>query len=189
LTLALGYIERLVSNTRVEKYLAKHHGDTDARSCSVTCTVGQSIGLGLHIDLAAHRSCSLKEVESASGGSNRGLGSTSKWINRMEFPEREREARIEVKIFTNNGRMIFTSRELHEAARDGLNYFVVGLLDDGRSDYEWRSLLLQNPLALLLSEGSSASTRNWKSPPALLGYSSKFAHYGRLVRQRIMGAP
>ena len=27
LTLALGYIERLVSNTKVEKYLAKHHGE------------------------------------------------------------------------------------------------------------------------------------------------------------------
>ena len=27
LTLTLGYVERLISNTKVEKYLAKHHGE------------------------------------------------------------------------------------------------------------------------------------------------------------------
>ncbi len=64
------------------------------------------------------------------------------------------DVRIEVKTFSPNGRIMFTSRELREAATDGPTYFLVGLLDDGGPEKAWQSYLVPNPLGDLLRIGS-----------------------------------
>jgi len=61
--------------------------------------------------------------------------------------------RIEIKTFTTNGRILFTGRELREAAVDGDTYYMIGFLDDGGPAGSWKTLLLQNPLLVLLREG------------------------------------
>jgi hypothetical protein len=65
-----------------------------------------------------------------------------------------REVRIEVKTFAPNGRIIFTSRELREAATDGRTYYLVGLVDDGGSEKAWRTYIVPSPLVELLRIGS-----------------------------------
>jgi hypothetical protein len=64
--------------------------------------------------------------------------------------------RLEVKTFTANGRVMFTSRELHEAAIEGSSYFLVGILDDAGPERSWKTFLLQNPLVDLLRIGTFA---------------------------------
>ena len=64
--------------------------------------------------------------------------------------------RIEVKTFTTNGRILFTGRELREAAVDGDTYYMIGFLDDSGPESSWKTLLLQNPLLVLLREGTFA---------------------------------
>ena len=61
--------------------------------------------------------------------------------------------RIEIKTFTTSGRILFTGRELREAAVDGDTYYMIGFLDDGGPASSWKTLLLQNPLLVLLREG------------------------------------
>jgi hypothetical protein len=65
-----------------------------------------------------------------------------------------REVRIEVKTFTPNGRIMFTSRELREAATDGSSYHLIGLVDDGGPEKTWQTYLVPNPLIELLRIGS-----------------------------------
>jgi hypothetical protein len=66
------------------------------------------------------------------------------------------DVRIEVKTFAVNGRIMFTSRELREAASDGRTYFLIGLLDDGGPERFWQAFLIQNPIVELLRKGTFA---------------------------------
>lgn len=64
-----------------------------------------------------------------------------------------REVKVEVKAFTEDGRAILTSRELHEAAVSKDDYYLLGLLDDGTPPQSWRSFVHPNPLQTLLTIG------------------------------------
>jgi len=65
----------------------------------------------------------------------------------------EREIELEVKTFTHQGRVIFTSGELQEAAAAQDSYFVIGILDDGTPEHQWKTFLLCNPIKTLLLKG------------------------------------
>lgn len=64
-----------------------------------------------------------------------------------------REVKLEVKTFTPNGRIFVTSTELQVAASSKDDYYLVGVLDDGRPEYDWRTFIIQNPASILLTEG------------------------------------
>ena len=63
------------------------------------------------------------------------------------------DVKLEVKTFTEDGRLLFTDRELTEAATSGPDYVLVGVLDDGGPEAEWRTFLLADPLSELQSKG------------------------------------
>ena len=65
----------------------------------------------------------------------------------------ERKVELEVKTFTQNGQIVFTSTELQVAAISQGNYFLVGVLDDGHPEYEWKTYIMPNPISTLISEG------------------------------------
>ena len=64
-----------------------------------------------------------------------------------------REVKLEVKTFTQDGRVVVTSTELQEAAASQDDYYLIGVLDDGKSEYEWSTFLIRNPLDILLTKG------------------------------------
>jgi hypothetical protein len=63
------------------------------------------------------------------------------------------DVKVEVKTFISEGRIIFTSRELQEAARDRENYYLVGLLDEGNSEQEWQVFIVPQPVLPLITKG------------------------------------
>jgi hypothetical protein len=65
----------------------------------------------------------------------------------------DRQVKLEVKTFTINGRIIVTVPELHAAAESQDNYYLVGVLDDGKPEAEWCTFVVRNPLRALLSTG------------------------------------
>ena len=65
----------------------------------------------------------------------------------------DRNVKIEVKTFIENGRVIFTSRELQEAAISKKDYYLIGILDTVKPQYEWPSYIIQDPIHLLLQSG------------------------------------
>jgi hypothetical protein len=60
---------------------------------------------------------------------------------------------LEVKTFIFGGQVIMTSSELQAAASHKEDFYLVGLLDNGNQENEWKAFLLPNPLILLLDEG------------------------------------
>lgn len=64
-----------------------------------------------------------------------------------------REVRVEVKTFSRDGRVILSANELRAASQFGVDYYLVGFLDEG-SETKWISAVLQNPLPQLLGKGS-----------------------------------
>jgi len=63
------------------------------------------------------------------------------------------EVEIEVKTFTRDGHIVVTSRELQEAATSNDGYFLVGVLDNGGPENEWKTYIRQNPIDILLMKG------------------------------------
>ncbi len=64
-----------------------------------------------------------------------------------------REVQVEVKTFTRNGKIVVTALELQEAALRKKDYYLVGVLDNGKAEYEWPTFVMQNPVYALLREG------------------------------------
>jgi hypothetical protein len=64
------------------------------------------------------------------------------------------EVYLEVKTFTNNGRVVISSNELQVAAEYQDSYFLIGVMfDEQCPEYEWRTFIARNPLQLLLQVG------------------------------------
>ncbi len=61
--------------------------------------------------------------------------------------------KVEVKTFNINGRIIFTSRELHESAISKKDYYLIGILDKETPQYEWPAYVVQDPISLHLQSG------------------------------------
>ena len=64
-----------------------------------------------------------------------------------------RQVKLEVKTFSSDGYVIVTNRELQEAAASQDDYYLVGVLDDGKPENEWQTFMIRNPIRILLSEG------------------------------------
>ena len=60
---------------------------------------------------------------------------------------------MEVKTFSSDCYVIVTNRELQEAAASHDDYYLVGVLDDGKPENEWQTFMIRNPIRILLSEG------------------------------------
>jgi hypothetical protein len=65
----------------------------------------------------------------------------------------ERQVNLEVKTFTIDGRVIITDTELRAAADSQDDYYLVGVLDDGKPEAEWCTSIISNPIQVLLSRG------------------------------------
>lgn len=52
-----------------------------------------------------------------------------------------REAKLEVKTFVHDGRVVVTTEELREAATSTSDYYLVGVLDDSKPENEWPSVV------------------------------------------------
>jgi hypothetical protein len=65
----------------------------------------------------------------------------------------ERQVKLEVKTFTPNGRVFVSDRELQEAAVSQDDYYLVGVLDDGKPANEWSTFVICNPIDDLLAIG------------------------------------
>jgi hypothetical protein len=65
----------------------------------------------------------------------------------------ERIVKLEVKTFLRNGRVTVTSRELQEAGASETDYYLIGVLDDGRRVRQWPTFRLENPLATIMTRG------------------------------------
>jgi len=79
---------------------------------------------------------------------------------------KDREVKVEVKTFIENGRIIFTSRELHESAISKNDYYLIGILDKGTPQYEWPAYVIQNPINLLLQTGEFDIQAELQAPAA-----------------------
>jgi len=64
-----------------------------------------------------------------------------------------RNVMLEVKTFGENGRIIFTGRELQEAANRKGDYYLIGVLDDGLPEQGWKAFLLPDPFKELVTTG------------------------------------
>jgi len=65
----------------------------------------------------------------------------------------DRKVKLEIKTFVRDGRVVVTSLELQEAAASQDDYYLVGVLDDGKPEYEWSTFLIRNPIDILLTVG------------------------------------
>jgi len=65
----------------------------------------------------------------------------------------EHQVKLEVKTFTIDGRIIITVPELRAAAESQDDYYLVGVLDDGKPEAEWCTFIASNPIQVLLSRG------------------------------------
>jgi len=65
----------------------------------------------------------------------------------------ERQVGLEVKTFTIDGRVVVTVPELRAAAVSRGDYYLVGVLDDGKPENEWLTFIISDPIQLLLSRG------------------------------------
>lgn len=65
----------------------------------------------------------------------------------------DRQVKLEIKTFTLDGRIIVTANELRAAAESQDDYYLIGVLDDGKPEAQWRTFMALNPLQVLLSTG------------------------------------
>lgn len=78
----------------------------------------------------------------------------------------EREVKLEVKTFAQDGRVVVTSLELQEAAASQDDYYLIGILDDGKLEYEWSTFLIPNPINILLTKGEFDIQAKLQAPAA-----------------------
>jgi len=65
-----------------------------------------------------------------------------------------REVKLEVKTFTQDGRIFVTSHELQEAATSQNDYYLIGVLfDEKTKHHEWSTFIIRNPIDILLTKG------------------------------------
>jgi len=64
------------------------------------------------------------------------------------------EVMLEIKTFTPNGRVFVTITELREAAAGRADYYLVGVLDDGKPEHEWTTIIIPDPIDILLTKGT-----------------------------------
>jgi len=67
----------------------------------------------------------------------------------------DREVKLEVKTFTRDGRVVVTKLELQEAAASQDDYYLIGILDNGKPEYDWDTFKLRNPIDTLLTKGQA----------------------------------
>lgn len=72
------------------------------------------------------------------------------------YDKHGQEVKLEVKTFSPGGRVIMTTDELQEAAASGLDYCLLGVLDDGGPATGWRTRLIENPFPALMKKGKLA---------------------------------
>jgi len=65
----------------------------------------------------------------------------------------ERQVKLEIKTFTLDGRVIVTAGELRAAAESQGDYYLIGVMDDGKPEAQWRTFIASDPLQILLSRG------------------------------------
>ncbi|MEK7996193.1 MAG: DUF3883 domain-containing protein [Planctomycetota bacterium] len=88
-----------------------------------------------------------------------------------------RKVKLEVKTFTENGRVILTARELQEAATGREDYNLIGVLDDGGPANWWRTVIVRDPLPHLLALGEFEIEATLGLPAAVLfGLASRRSH-------------
>jgi len=63
------------------------------------------------------------------------------------------EARVEVKTFAANGRVVITANELKAASEHRNTFYLVGFIDDDGPENRWQSYVLQDPLPQLFRVG------------------------------------
>ena len=78
----------------------------------------------------------------------------------------ERQVKLEVKTFTLDGRVIVTATELRAAAESQDDYYLVGVLDDGKPEAEWCTFIVSNPMQVLLSRGEFDIEAKLRAPAA-----------------------
>lgn len=66
----------------------------------------------------------------------------------------ERLVKLEIKTCTPDGQVFVTSSELQEAATAKGDFYLVGVLDDGRPENEWDTVVVPDPLDVLLTVGA-----------------------------------
>jgi len=65
-----------------------------------------------------------------------------------------REVKLEIKTFTQDGRIFVTSHELQEAATSQNDYYLIGVLFDEKiKHHEWSTFIIRNPIDILLNKG------------------------------------
>jgi hypothetical protein len=62
--------------------------------------------------------------------------------------------KVEIKTFTEKGYISVTNLELIEAFKSGLSYYLIGIMDTGGPEFEWRSFILRAPADHLLRLGT-----------------------------------
>ena len=65
----------------------------------------------------------------------------------------DQEAKVEVKTFIKDGRIVLTTLELQEAAASNEEYYLIGMLDDEKPPHMWSVFLIRNPIDTLLTKG------------------------------------
>lgn len=65
----------------------------------------------------------------------------------------EQSVKLEVKTFSPGGQVVVTEGELRQAAASRSSYFLIGALDDGGPPHSWKTVIVQDPLEILLREG------------------------------------
>jgi len=65
----------------------------------------------------------------------------------------EHKVKLEVKTFAQDGQVFVTSTELQEAAASKDDYYLIGVLDDGKPEHEWFTIIVPDPIGILLTKG------------------------------------
>ncbi len=65
----------------------------------------------------------------------------------------DKEIKLEIKTFTQNGKVFMTSTEIQEAMSSRDEYFLIGIVDDGSVQGEWKTYQLNDPIIILLEKG------------------------------------
>ena len=64
-----------------------------------------------------------------------------------------RTVELEIKTFMSNGRVFVGDKELRVAAASQDDYYLIGVLNDGKSEHEWVTFIICNPISILLAKG------------------------------------
>jgi len=77
---------------------------------------------------------------------------------------KEGEVGLEIKTFSENGRVVVTENELQVAADMCAKYYLLGILDCSMPVYEWPTYLLKDPASILLMKGKFSTQTKLEVP-------------------------